>query len=238
MNKKAIFFTLSAILILLVVFSIFLWESESSAQSGDANIQYATQKVTSDYMSDVGERYLPEFVSISEKYGLREISSYVAGDMDLAKNLTYTVMTGHIDNRTENPGTLVLARQYTLPYMINSTFSTLSGPLNFTRFDFSVDSVRQVSDTMIRVNSTVSFTLTGRMSAWGQESNITWNDSKKYSDEFSIIGFYDTRSKETMTDIWAVNSSYTCFIRTIDADAECGGFHGLCPFTNCPYSPP
>ncbi len=244
MNRRAIFFTLSAVLILLVVFSIFLWESESSNQASDSDIQYTKQKVTSDYMNDIGSTYLPEFVSVAEKFAMREMSTYVAHDLsaalriDLERNLTYSIMTGHIDNNSHNPATEIVAEEYTLPLLVNSTFSTLAGPLVFDQFVFRVTSVEHLTDDIIRVNSSARFTLKGQIISLDQISNITWSDSRNYSDDFSLVGFYNIRSGEPITGIWARNSSYDCFLHTLDSDYHCQGFVGLCPFTYCSYPPP
>jgi len=243
-NKKAVFFTLTAVLILIVILFLFIWEGEHKREIDEANVQYTKHKVTSDYIKDVENLYLPSVISVSEKFAIRNISYYVynnpaaADSTDRVVNLTYIVMTGHIDNQTGNSATKVMELEKTLPYLLNTTFNTLSSPIKFEYFDFQVLSVEHITNDTIQVNSTVNFTIKSQTLTWREFSNITWSNQMNYSTDLSIIGFYNPVMGKAITDNWIANETYDCFLRKVDSSYCCGcsgGFKGLCPFGECSY---
>ncbi len=222
MNKRGIFISLTAVLILGIIIFVLVFRGEESAQSSSIDIQYAKHKYAADYINDLEKIYLPSLVSISEKYALVGISTNINKEIaDLKTNLTYAVMTGFVDNTT----TRVMSDNYTLPYLRNRTFAFLPSPIEFENFSFKVVSLEQKDSDIITVNSTVSFSVVSE--------GVKWANTVNYSTDVYLWGIFSWEEGRLITKKWVGNSSVPCVLETMDGSASCSGVSGLCPLDGC-----
>jgi len=235
MNKKGVFITLTAVLIILILAFYIIENSVQTKEINKINVEYKKQKMMSDYIKDIEKLYLPSLISLSEKTAIEGISDYVndhasAGKMDIKINLSEAVMTGNISKDYE-----VMDINNTLPHLITNTFNTKTGNVKFKHFDFNITTIRQLDNWTIEINSTVNFSIESETTTLYTTKNITWRNVMDYSSEISINGYTSPREQKRIIRIfWQSNNSIDCFLKTIDSSWSCGSdIHGVCPPSGC-----
>lgn len=229
-NKKGIFVTLSAILILLIIFSFVILSNQQSIEISEVNIQYDKHKVVSDYIGAVENIYLPSLIAISEKYSISNYSNHIMDSLPTNKikpDLTEIIMTGELS------GTEIIPDYLTLPELINDTFHTMSSPVTFKSFDFNITSINHKDEWTIIINSSANFSISAETITGRNYSKITWTNTRNYSTEISIIGLIDVNQEELITSQWKENSTQDCYIKDLNGIYFCDGIEGLCPLSGC-----
>ena len=234
MNKKGIFITLTAVIILIILTFLIIENSEQSTELSNINIEYKKQKIMSDYINDIEDLYLPSIISYSEKYSLEGISDYVnendcSNKIDIALNLSNIIVTGNLTQTIQ-----IINYEKTLPALIENSFNTKTGEVFFNHLIFNITSVKHIDNWTIEVNSTVNFSITSKIRTFHEINNITWRNIHNYSTELSVNGFVDPKEHERIIRIfWKSNISIDCFLKKIDSDYDCGTIAGICPPSGC-----
>lgn len=223
MNKKAVFISLTAALILGIIIFMLISRVQQSTNKSDLNVQYSKHKYAADYINDVENIYLPSLISISEKFALRNISRYISKEVsDLKTNLTYVVMTGYIDNNTNR----VMSDDHTLPVLINKTFSQVFSPIEFQYLDFDVISIGQKDNRTIIINSSVNFSVSSE--------GVMWKNTINYSTDISVNGLTHWKEGKIITKKWVENDTKPCILELLDGASACSAdISGLCPLAGC-----
>ena len=217
MNRKAVFVSLTAALVLVVIVIAIVLRSHESALERAQGSEYARNKYVADYVKDIENIYLPALILTSEKYALRGISEEIGAPMpNLAEELTSAVNTGSISSGA------VMSNQHTLPYLMDVTFSTVTAPVEFDSFTFEVTGLEQTNPWTITVNSRVAFGL--------KLEGITWSNVIDYSTDITVIGLYDYSLPGRVTDKWQEDAASNCVLRLLDSTHACT-VSGLVPLT-------
>ena len=220
--------TLTAVLILAVVVFLIIIGNEEQTKVSEVRVQYTKHKVTSNYIKDIENTYLPEIISTSEKLALRELSHHGIYNNNLENQLESVMTTGKLTD-----GTYIMSTDYTILGLRNKTIDTISFGINFTRFDFDILSISHVNSKNIRIVSEVNFTIESKTFSGIDESKVKWENVIPINDEVSIIGLYNRDQGDYMTRKWETNITRPCFLKTLDIAQSCGGSVGLCPLTGC-----
>jgi len=224
MNKKGIFVSLTAALILGVIVFMIVLQGQESAQRSELNVQYSKHKYAADYIEDVEEVYLPALIAISEKYAMYGISDYINSTGPIAGlsfNITQTVLTGKIDSYVR-----VMPDRYTLPYLRDQTFDTVFSPIEFEYFYFNVTGIGHRDNVTLRINSTVNMSV--------KSEYVKWRNVINYSTDISVNALVHPVEELRITNKWVVNDTKPCYIQTLDPSVACSALtYGLCPLGGC-----
>jgi len=222
MNKKAIFFTFTAVLILGVLIFLIVIDNNENEALNQINIQYTKHKAMADYVNIVRTNYLPALIQTSEKQALVAIS----------QGAPVVNIDSIMEQEVNGSGSLI-DHNLTLAYLANITFETISAPIKFENIFYEVRSIEQLDPWTIVINSTVNFEIESQSIAGTQETNITWSDNINYSSSLSLIGIYDPEHLIYITNKWQVNNSRECMLGVLDSTYVCVAIDGLCPLTGC-----
>jgi hypothetical protein len=233
--KKGVFVTLSAVLILIIIFSLVILIDQQSSEINEVNIQYSKHKVISNYINAVEDIYLQSLIATSEKFALANYSYYIndtslnQNKIYLKANLTEIVMTGKIGTDE------IIPKNLTLPSLINYTFNTMSSPITFNSFNFNITSIEHKDSFTIIINTSTNFSISAETLTYRNVSNITWTNTKNYSTEISIIGLVDINQTNIITSQWNGNETQTCYLDDLNGSPShpCGLIVGLCPLSGC-----
>jgi hypothetical protein len=234
-NKKGVFVTLSAVLILIIIFSLVVLLDQQSNEINEVNIQYSKHKIISNYINTIEDIYLPSLIATSEKYAIANYSYFIEDTslnndkIHLKANLTEIIMTGKINTND------IIPMNLTLPGMINYTFHTTPSPITFNYFEFNITSIKHKDNWTIIINTSTNFSINAETLTWRNYSNITWTNTKNYSTEISIIGFVDINQSNIITSQWKENTTQTCYLDDLNGTPSypCGTIIGLCPLSGC-----
>jgi hypothetical protein len=232
MNKKGVFVTITAILILAVIFLFLNMKTRESGQVSELNIQYTKHRLISDSVEDLKDVQLPSMIQISQKRSLISISDWVdstpggrARLNDLPANLTSVIMTGDLG------GSNLINVEDTLPYLVNLTFNTVTTPFVIDNFDFKVIGIRHLDPYIVGTNCSFNFTIssTNTTTTIGR-INVSWSDSVEYIILTSVNGMVDPETGRLIrTDDFSPNSTKSCVLKTISINySDCLGVSGLC----------
>jgi hypothetical protein len=227
MNRKAVFFTLTAVLIIgMIVFFLSLSQKEEK-RAGEVTVQFQKQQTLADYVVNIEKHYLPQLIETSEKMALQELTKYVDSHSatlpDLRENLS-TVVAGNNS---------LLPAQLTLPVMVNDTFNTITSPVRFRRFAYQTTGIDQIDEWNLRVSSRVRFTIESLGNINDGVANFTWSNELTYTHDISIYGLEDPTYHDPITNKWITDSSRQCYSYYIDTSMTCGSILGLCPLSGC-----
>lgn len=220
--------TLTAVLILAVVVFLIIIGNEEQTKISEVKVQYTKHKMTSNYIKDIENTYLPEIISTSEKLALRKLSRYGTYNNNLENQLESVMTTGKLTD-----GTPIMNTNYTILALRNKTIDTISFGINFTKFDFNILSISQINSKKIRIVSEVNFTIESKTFSGIDESKVKWENVITTDDEVSIIGLYNQDQHDYITRKWKTNNTKPCFLKTLDNSQNCGGIGGLCLITGC-----
>ena len=76
--KKGVFFTLTAVLILVILFSLIIMSGYESAEISEVNIQYRKHKLMVNYLENIEEVYFRIKVADVSKAGQKEVIKAIA----------------------------------------------------------------------------------------------------------------------------------------------------------------
>lgn len=226
MNRKGVFFTLTAVLILgMIVFFLSLSQKEEK-RAGEVTVQFQKQQTLADYVVDIEKHYLPQLIETSEKMALQELTVYVDSHgtlPDLRENLS-TVVAGNNS---------LLPLHLRLPVMVNDTFNTITSPVRFRKFAYQTTSIDQIDEWNLRVSSRVRFTIESLGNVNDGVANFTWSNELTYTHDISIYGLEDPTYHDPITNKWITDPSRQCYAHYIDSSIACASILGLCPLTGC-----
>jgi len=221
MNKMGVFFTLGAILILMIVIFLVVIRGDEAEEISQINVQYTKHKSLVDYVNDIEEKTLPALVKTSEKASL----------LYLSQDAPVSGIEARLEENVNGAGNI--DENLTLWTLVNRTLVTFSAPVYFEDIDYDVTSVSQPDPWTIVIKSTVSFRIESITEAAYGNANITWDNSVNYTTVLSAIGLFDYLESDYVTTKWQANASKACMARIIDNSIDCESVEGLCPLTGC-----
>jgi hypothetical protein len=231
MNRRGIFVTLTACLILLVIAALIYVNGERASRTSEVETQYMKHKMIADYGKDIESIYLPPLIAWAEKQALVEISQEVSGGAatvtDLSAALEEVVMTGQLG------GSPVMS--FTLPQMVNETTDTLTVPVAVSDFLYSVDSIEQINTTHIRIVSHISYDLNASSKMWRDDSMVKLSYDRQVETVLSVYGLsHPGYGGSPIIDLYFVKPGQPCilgYIQTSIPAFDCGSVAGLCPYS-------
>ncbi len=210
MNKKGIFFSITALLIIMLISMFFSNREIVLDKEKDNRVERLKTKVIENFASDFKDDYSYLILSTSARYSLRNrtkdnSSKFTKYELEeIMKNGNYL-------------GQDYVSNAYTTTSVFNYSLSALSFKMENTDFDFSIIKVEQKSYDKLTIlfHYNYSFTSSGIR---------LYNDGLNLSMEISLNSLYHPAYGMVIDDSWTENSTGGCYVQEIMTDAEdCSG---------------
>jgi hypothetical protein len=228
MNRRGIFVTLTACLILLILVVLLIVNSERKSRASDVEAQYLKHKAIADYGKDIETFYLPPLIAQAEKHAFLGISQRVSttgSTVSIESALEEVVNTGKLAG--------VMVSSITLTDLVNQTSDTLIVPLEIDNFQYEVTSIRHLNATHMLITSRVQYDLDATSSVWHDVSEIKLSYDRSYQSIITVYGLHHpVYSSRVITRIWPVSAT-DCVLKALDPSVDCDGAPGLCPLGSC-----
>jgi hypothetical protein len=210
MNKRAIFVTLTAVLIVGILLIYVVMRAEQSKNLSEVQAQYLKHKLIADYNEDLQDIYLPAMIEQSAKESLRDL----ANGAPIAPNTLTADLQGRMNLK--------------LGPMKDATLKTISAPFQVTSFGYSVTDVEQLDPFNVKITGTLNYGLVSDTTTFREGSTVRLSNNPTYETIVTIYGLKDGIGCEVMS-AWIEDPTSACFLNDIDAGFDCSGINGVCP---------
>lgn len=210
--KKGIFYSLSAVLLLVIIALVFHFSIKESSLRREITTEEIKFETVSEYVEDFEKYYLKNSLAVSSKHALSEISTYVSTSgpvPDLRTSVQELVTTG-------SSGGMSMDSRFTVPSIVR-TFQDLL-PVNITtdRLDINVGEITQPDPWTTRIVYDVNFEF--------EALDSSWFDILTKDVTITVYGFEDPEFHQVINkDYWIVHSGTNCFLMKLGHACDVDG---------------
>jgi len=219
MNRKGFFYSLSAVLLVIVLSMLLRFDVDESKMKDDVTAQEIKLETVNEYVRDFRVYYLDNLLAVSSKYALSAISSYVDTNgplPDVRAAVEGLVTTGSY-------GAIVISPDVTVPALTNTSQSALTVKVATNVLDISLNEITQPNPWTIRLAYTVTFEFGGLDSKWSDKL-----DKEVF---VTVYGFQDPQYKRRINEMfWKASPSVPCFLQRLGGGCS---VDGICPLLMC-----
>ena len=184
MNKKAVFFSLASLFLVLMIVLDFRVATRVDIDRNKISAQNTRVKVMNNLVYDLEERYFDRMIYVASKASLREISKRGGNYDDLGETFTSVILNGNLTD-----GEIIL-ENYTISYLVeNIQEKFIQSGLVIEKLEIENVNLKQKSPWLINVELDIKYELNDKDNLAG------WRGKIHKSVDVSIIGLYADGSK-------------------------------------------
>ncbi len=212
MNRKSMFFSLSALVLIIFLFIIFRTKGEIAKIDEDFNINRAQVIVMDQFVRDFDRYHIPQILETSAKQALVKRTSRTP--LPFPKDELADIMK---DGKSSS-GTFLEPALTT-----DANFEQALGTLTFKlvnddrTFEYSLRSVKQLSFDTLQLNFSVSYNLQVAGNKW-------FVQDKTYLINVNVYSMWHPSHSNVIDDLWIPKTDAGCYADLIISNSEpCSG---------------
>ena len=222
MNRKGVFISLTAILILAALGVTAVLEQAHERAQHDIEAQFLEYKLAAEYVRALEDSIIESRLHIASKSALAS----AAHDHEVLSDTRLATLI-----RTGQDGSLSIPESHTLTGLEGDV--RLLPHLRVTIDEIHIDSVRlaQVDPWTIEVRASVWYRVRG--------NDAVWENRGDYRTHLLVSGLTHPGAddRRIVREFWMEDGDDPCYLSFVYDDAQCNGIVGLCAIDACPSDP-
>lgn len=212
-QRKAMFFSLTALLLILFLFILFKNRAEISKLDEEFHVNRAQVIVMDHFVRDFDRYYIPQILETSSKQALVKLTN----GPRFTKDQLVDVMKDGVQGTT-----VILEPSSTTASLLDQALETLTFELDNAESTYRIENIRQLTYNEIQIDFRVDYKFKISKTQWEKSGKIV-------TVTLSVYSMWHPRYSRYIDDSWVINDT-GCYITNIMLDASaCSGLNIMPP---------